>query len=356
MNTPSGFKTAFRRLMGILLLLQGPAGAAAPQAADKVFQQSATDGLIVIEAERAGGNTPQGGHTWDPTTTPAGYVGTGAMASNPNSGAGVDTGYVAGSPRLDFRVLFNTTGRHYLWVRGRALTAPATGNNDSCHTGLNNTAVASADRLGGWGDAWTWRNNTMDAARATVEVTTTGIHTVNLWMREDGFLADRILLTTNAGYAGVSEGGTMAGPAQSPEIAVTIPGTPALSAVGETGQVTLSWGPVTHANTYTLLRSTTPGGPYTTVATGLTGTSYVDLSVTTGLFYYYVLHGVSTLFGQGPPSNEASAEAISDPRTNDHEEGASDGQCACGSTGMPGISALWMLLAAGPLLGRRKPR
>ncbi len=358
MGISSGFKTAGLGLAGILCLIGAPAAAAAPQAAGNVFQQAAADGLVVVEAENAGGNIPQGGHTWDLTLAPGGFVGTGAMTSNPNSGAGVDTGYVAGSPRLDFRILFNTTGTHYVWVRGRALTTPATGNNDSCHTGLNNTAIATADRLSGWGDAWTWRNNTMDNVRATITVATTGIHTVNLWMREDGFLADRILLTPNANYAGVTEGGTMTGPAQSPEVAVAIPGTPALSAVGATAQVTLSWGAVANADSYTLVRSDTPGGPYdTTVATGLTGTSYVDLSVTTGRVYYYLLYGVNATFGQGPQSNEASAEAISLPRYNDHEEGTSDGNCACGSAGFPAGSVLWIVLAAaGLLLGRRNRR
>src|SRR6185436_19422079 len=35
---------------------------------------------------------------------------------------------------------------------------------------------------------------------ATINVTTTGIHTLNLWMREDGAIVDKVLLTSNTSY------------------------------------------------------------------------------------------------------------------------------------------------------------
>jgi MYXO-CTERM domain-containing protein len=330
------------------------ARSAAAQSAGQVFQQSG-DGLVVMEAERAGGNTAQGGHTWDPVTTPAGFVGTGAMQSNPNSGAGVDTGFAAGSPRLDFNVLFASTGTHYVWVRGRALTAPATGNNDSCHVGIGGAETATADRMSGWGDAWTWRNATMDSAVATLTVASAGIHTVNLWMREDGFIVDRILLTTNSAYTGVTNGGTMAGPAESAQVAVVgAPGT--LVATPAIESVQLSWGAATNADAYELRRSTVPGGPYTVIAAGLTGLAYTDTAVIHPTTYYYVVVGVNEDFGTGPLSNEASAAPVlAPPRYNDHEEGTEDRACSCGVAGFP---APWAVLAAAlaALLPRRRRR
>lgn len=38
----------------------------------------------------------------------------------------------------------------------------------------------------------------MDGVPATVNVATTGVHVVNVWMREDGFVFDKLLLTTNS--------------------------------------------------------------------------------------------------------------------------------------------------------------
>jgi len=34
----------------------------------------------------------------------------------------------------------------------------------------------------------------------TINVATVGLHTLNLWMREDGVVVDRVLLTVNAGF------------------------------------------------------------------------------------------------------------------------------------------------------------
>ncbi len=79
-----------------------------------------------------------------------------------------------------------------------------------------------------------------------------------------------------------------------------------LAATGGDGKVTLSWGAVTGATSYTLKRSTANGGPYTAVATGLTGTGYVDPGLVNGLTFYYVLTAVSNN-GESANSNQATA-------------------------------------------------
>ncbi len=56
-------------------------------------------------------------------------------------------------------------------------------------------------------------------------------------------------------------------------------------------------------------RSTTSGGPYTTVASP-TGTSYTDTGLTNGTTYYYVVAAVD-LAGTGPNSSQASARPTS---------------------------------------------
>jgi fibronectin type 3 domain-containing protein len=71
-------------------------------------------------------------------------------------------------------------------------------------------------------------------------------------------------------------------------------------------QINLSWPAVAGADSYTLKRSAVSGGPYTTVATGITATSYADTSLTAQTAYYYVLCAVSAGV-EGPASAEVSA-------------------------------------------------
>ena len=79
------------------------------------------------------------------------------------------------------------------------------------------------------------------------------------------------------------------------------------AAPGPTG-VALSWTtPVAASESYTIYRSTTPGGPYTTpLATGVTTKTYADTTAVAGTTYYYTVQGSNNL-GTGPVSNEASA-------------------------------------------------
>jgi hypothetical protein len=89
------------------------------------------------------------------------------------------------------------------------------------------------------------------------------------------------------------------------------PQTPfALIAIAGNGEVNLSWnGDVNlpaSPTTYNVKRSLIPGGPYTTIATGILVTHYLDGAVTNGFTYYYVVSAENE-FGESANSNEASA-------------------------------------------------
>ncbi len=71
-------------------------------------------------------------------------------------------------------------------------------------------------------------------------------------------------------------------------------------------QVNLKWNIAPGAVDYSVLRSTSSGGPYTTIASGLTATNYSDTSVISGTTYYYVVAAVDTV-GAGINSAEAVA-------------------------------------------------
>ncbi|MEI9935599.1 MAG: hypothetical protein WDO69_00110 [Pseudomonadota bacterium] len=162
-------------------------------------------GQVVIEAEHFSQNTPRAGHTWDQTSDGAASGGQ-CMLSNPNNGGNLNTGYVTASPQLSFSVKFTTTGTYQVWVRGLG----AGSADRTIHAGLDGTGPATSDRISGFSATYAWSKSTLDGPVATVSVTSAGVHTVDLWMREDGFRVDRLLLTTNTGL--VPSG---AGPAES---------------------------------------------------------------------------------------------------------------------------------------------
>ena len=51
-----------------------------------------------------------------------------------------------------------------------------------------------------------WSDETLDDVAATIMVDTAGEHTVNVWMREDGFMLDKILLSRVEGFLPHDEG------------------------------------------------------------------------------------------------------------------------------------------------------
>ncbi len=197
-------KYKFSLLGGALLLLLFNAitGSAIAQ-----FQQSSGSGnLLVMEAENFHNNLSQGGHNW--TLFNAGAASGGqAMEATPNSGTNNKDNYVTNSPRLDFDVNFVTTGTHYVWVRGYG---PNLGG-DSVHVGLDGEGLASSKRIDDFTvQTWDWSNMIQVSGGtlqvATIDVTTTGSHTLNIWMREDGFRADKLLLTTDSGFVPTGTG------------------------------------------------------------------------------------------------------------------------------------------------------
>jgi len=84
-----------------------------------------------------------------------------------------------------------------------------------------------------------------------------------------------------------------------------------LKALGNTSKIDLTWDTVDKATSYTIKRSTTAGGSYTTIATDIAETSYTDTDVTSGTIYYYIVTAVNT-GTEITDSNQASAEPIAD--------------------------------------------
>ncbi|MEX2302956.1 MAG: hypothetical protein WD733_18570, partial [Bryobacterales bacterium] len=152
-------------------------------------------GLVMMEAEA--GTIVNQTQSWVFATTQSGYLGTGYLSAQPNTGTNQSSGYVGVSPEVQFDVNFSTTGTYYVWMRGYA----ANGSDNTAHVGLNDQAVATSESmaLDTYG-VWQWTENTSAEVRGTLTISTPGAHRINVWMREDGLLFDKLLLTTDSNY------------------------------------------------------------------------------------------------------------------------------------------------------------
>ncbi|HLX72906.1 MAG TPA: glycosyl hydrolase family 28 protein [Verrucomicrobiae bacterium] len=82
-----------------------------------------------------------------------------------------------------------------------------------------------------------------------------------------------------------------------------------LTAVVNNGVINLNWSPVAAVTGYNVKRSTVSGGPYTTIAPGITTTTYGDTQVTNFTTYYYVVSALNGA-GEGTNSTEVSATPV----------------------------------------------
>jgi hypothetical protein len=130
----------------------------------------------------------------------------------------------------------------------------------------------------------------MDGPDATFDVASTGIHTVNAWMREDGFVFDKIVLTTNAGYTPTGDG-----PAESPRGAQP-PGqastpSPADSATDVSIDADLSWTAGTGATSRDVYFGTSSPGAF---QGNQTATTFEPGTLSYDVTYYWRIDEINT--------------------------------------------------------------
>ncbi|MFZ2147682.1 MAG: PA14 domain-containing protein [Sedimentisphaerales bacterium] len=167
--------------------------------ADPLHQDPGPDGIVSVEAEHFDENVPLSGAEWVEVGPTDGFTGTAGMqVLGPSF---YDPGYAATSPRLEYEINFVKTGTHYVWI----LAWAASGSDDSCHAGLDGEETPLSSNWSGGGNTWS-NGRYPETGRAQFEVTSTGIHVLDIWVREDGLIVDKIVLTTNPDYTPTGNG------------------------------------------------------------------------------------------------------------------------------------------------------
>jgi fibronectin type 3 domain-containing protein len=83
-----------------------------------------------------------------------------------------------------------------------------------------------------------------------------------------------------------------------------------MAAAASSSQINLTWNTSSGANSYNVKRSPTIGGTYFTIAGGVTGTNYSDMSLSAATVYYYTVSGMGA---GGESTNSTPVSATTKP-------------------------------------------
>jgi cellulose 1,4-beta-cellobiosidase len=231
------------------------------------------------------------------TTSGGPYTTVGSPTTNSFS----NTGLTAGTTYYYVVEAVNASGTSAASTQVSALTMPA------APTGVTAAPVSGAIKIN-----LSWTAVTGATSYNVQRSTTTGGPYTSIGTPTTASFSD----TTGAGattyYYVVSAVNGSGSSANSTQVsALTVPAAPTGLTNTHTGHSTLTpaWNAVTGATSYTVERSTTSGGPYTVIATGVTSTSYADSGLSQSTTYYYVVVAVNAS-GSSPLSAQLSATTL----------------------------------------------
>jgi hypothetical protein len=150
-----------------------------------------------------------GSHYWDDSTTRSGYTGSYHVRILPDSGGNCTTNVTTCGARNDYVVRFDTVGSWDAYFR----TWYVDTTEDSLSWGVNSTHLQENRHEGTLG-SWFWSSSLNGSpstpTTATFTNTQVGLHTFNLWMREDGASVDKIVLLPTGSSAPTGTGPSVA--------------------------------------------------------------------------------------------------------------------------------------------------
>lgn len=169
------------------------------------------DGIVVIEAEHFSLLVPGSGNkaylaTWH-VVEEKDFSGEEALQAFPLTD--VNTANRINGPALIYRIEFTKASTYTVDLRG---TAPYGKQHDSVHIGVSGTPVTAVDSSGtgvGFSDdklSWmhtfcveTSKNdkNCVNNQPTQIYIAEPGIYNLNVWMREDGVIIDKIIVSSN---------------------------------------------------------------------------------------------------------------------------------------------------------------
>jgi DUF1680 family protein len=166
--------------------------AACPREDPLVFRQHTGDeGLITLETENFLHKEDLPDAAWQVVHQPSGLSGGLGMQALPDRGRTVEEELDTASPRLDYEIRFSRAGRHYLWIRGYGIE-----QGHSVYVGLDDEAPAADQTVSMLWFRYSW-DNVRVAGATPIDVPEKGIYTLNIWMRQDGCVVDKILITSD---------------------------------------------------------------------------------------------------------------------------------------------------------------
>ena len=236
--------------------------------ADGAFIEEA--GMIVMEAENYHQSIDRGDHSWSTNTDNAGFSGASSMLVGPDSETIITADVPTTSAELLFDVDVTTTGDYYIWVRMWATDSDA----NSVFVGANGALNASTkglqtQTLG----EWIWLRDARGGQALTHNLGSAGAHTISVWMREDGTIIDKVVVTNDVDFVPSGEG-----PAESPQ--VTAPATSAKANADEFSKAGIAGDEVQLPTEYALNGNyPNPFNPTTTISYDLPEASSVRLEV-----------------------------------------------------------------------------
>lgn len=214
---------------------------------------SGADRVVVIEAEAWHRSTAGATNTWERVEDINASGGL-AVSALPDIGESNNSDYLTESPALHYDIEFPEAATYYAVVLGRS----PDGSGDSVHLGLNGQAEADADRIGSFSRSYEWEEDTFDGNLATFSVPSAGLHTLDLWMREDGMVVDKLVLSVNTNFLPRGFGPPTSAQTGKPAEGSNESEFRILSAVMQEGELIAAFTPKAGVERYRIARGTSP--------------------------------------------------------------------------------------------------